>query len=255
MFSISAIESTSIKQLVEDSSSLRRNSAIYTHDYTRQVLAELQKHGINISQIYRETLRSMVNIFSNLFYVNGEGELARIRAILANPERTVAKMFKEDNITLPIISVLQVTSEDSDDRRRYIPQLTVETNWNVEKQRAERVVGLVPRPVNILYDVIVWTKYAQDMDEVCTQVRTLFNPSLDIITPFNDLTKGFILEEDNISSFDVGDQEDRVLRRVFSISVETYVPSPKFLITNTGKIERFNAELDLYKCFTASAIS
>jgi hypothetical protein len=58
-------------------------------------------------------------------------------------------------------------------------------------------------------------------------------------------TKAFLTEEANESSVEIGDREDRVLMRGFTITVETYVPTPKFVFSSTGKIERFYNEVKL----------
>ena len=44
-------------------------------------------------------------------------------------------------------------------------------------------------------------------------------------------------------SFALADREDRILQKTFTISVETYIKSPQYKITSTGKIEEVNAEI------------
>ena len=177
-------------------SSLSRSYLHGANQYGREVIAASMKHGVSISTIYKETLRSIRNIFSNFFYIDGNKKLTRVECILGNPERTVAKLFQENNLKLPIISVVQINSEDADDRRRYIPQLVVETVWNDEIRRAQRVLSVVPRPVNINYEIVIWSKYNEDLDHIVTQVRSSFTPRLDVITPESDLSKDFIVSED-----------------------------------------------------------
>ena len=209
----------------------------------RKFIVDASKHGDNIRHIYKETLRSMINIFSNLYYRNAEEKTIKISCTHANPERTIAKLFQETNIILPLITVSQTTSEDDDDRRRNNPTIIHDTRWNKDKQRAERIVSLVPRPVNIRYDIHVWTKYKSDIDQIAEQVRQLFNPSLEIVTSYNDLTKAFIDTEQDASELEVADREDRLLRKTFSIVVEGYIPSPRFLYTSTGEIEKIKAQI------------
>ena len=245
-FNISSTDSVPNLTYEQATSGLSRNTAVSLFTRVRKKLAEHYKRGSSISSIYRDTLRSIRNIFGNFYYIDGDENLTKVNCITGNPERSIAKLFQESNIVLPIISVVQTASDDDDDRRRYVPQLVVDSVWDDSIRRAQRVISVVPRPVNINYEIIVWSKYNEDMDHIATQIRASFNPSLDVQTPHSDLTKSFIIEEENTGSFDAGDREDRILRKIFRISVESYIPSPKFLITNTGKIIEFNAEVQTF---------
>lgn len=251
---IDAIKTTSIEAANSASyasavSSVIPNSGYHTHEYMRRLLLhKYQQKGHHVSKVYEETLRAMINAFSQLDLLDGNGTSQPVNCIYGHAERAVAKSLQEENIQLPIISVVQAVTENDDERRRYLPTLVVESAWNKDLQRAQRVISFVPRPVNIMYTVGVWTRYNEDMDQIASQIRLMFNPSLDVATPQSDLTKAFLEDEDNVSSFNVGDQEDRVIRKNFSVLVQTYVPQKRYLVTNTGKIEEFNAELDIYKC-------
>ena len=164
-----------------------------------------------------------------------------------NPERIVAKLKQEDNIILPIITVTQTTSDNDDKRRRYMPLLINERWWDTKKARAFRLLSFVPRPININYNINFWCKYRADIDQLLEQARLNFNPEADVNTPFSTRTKAYIVGEEDNSEASVGDTSDRVVKKTLTITVETYVPSPKFLITSTGKIETFNVLAGLYK--------
>jgi len=79
------------------------------------------------------------------------------------------------------------------------------------------------------------------------QMHLKFHPSIRIVTSYNKYSQGFLVQETDQSSVDLGDKEDRVLRRSYSFKLQTYIPSPQFLLTSTGKIETFNTELELTK--------
>ena len=93
-----------------------------------------------------------------------------------------------------------------------------------------------------MYQLNVWTKYMSDMDQILEQVRLKFNPEMEVPTKFSTLTKGLIDTEENIGKLSAGDKEDRVLQKTINITVRTYIPSPKFLVTSTGEIEKFLIE-------------
>ena len=219
--------------------------------YYRNFIKASTKKGQNISFVYKETLRSIIHFFGNLNYINSSNELVNIKCLHANPERTVAKLHQETNIILPIISVSQLSSDEDKDRNKYSSLLIYDKLWNEEKQRAFRVVSLAPKPVNITYTVNVWSKYKSNLDQIVEQIRLFFNPSINIETSFSPHTKAFLVNEADNSSYDVGDREERVLRKAFDIQVQTYLPNPRFLITATGEIQQMNYEVDITPAKTA----
>ena len=154
-------------------------------------------------------------------------------------------MFQENNIILPVITVGQTKIDDDTTRRRYKPLIIASKIYNEKIQRSERVIKFVDRPVNITYTVNLWAKYMEDLDQLAEQVRLKFNPSLPFITPFSTKTKAFRTDKANQSDVATADREDRILRKAFTISVETYIPSPKFKYTSTGEIEELVLEIDL----------
>jgi len=198
-----------------------------------------------ISDIYRETLKVVLGIFGNFNYINSENEVVGIKCMHSNPERTIAKLKQESNIILPVISVSQTTTQSNENRIKYSALLVQEKAFDTEKQRAVRVVSLAPRSVDIIYNINIWTKYKSNMDQIIEQIRSEFNPSRRVKTSFNEFTQAFLTEETDNSLLRTGDREDRILRKGITISVETYIPSPKFILTSTGKIETFNTEIHI----------
>jgi len=67
-----------------------------------------------------------------------------------------------------------------------------------------------------------------------------FNPDLQLNTEFSKINKVFLDSESDIGAVTVQDSEDRVLQKSISVRLETYVESPKFMVTNTGQIKDFN---------------
>jgi hypothetical protein len=73
---------------------------------------------------------------------------------------------------------------------------------------------------------------------------SMFNPDLNVTVGKDFFIKAFIESEDDDSEIKVSDKEDRVLQKSLNLTVETFMPSPRFLYTYTGKIEKFNYEVD-----------
>lgn len=144
---------------------------------------------------------------------------------------------------LPILTVHQLTAKNDEQKRRYDNVLIQSTLWNEDTQRAERVISHADVPVSITYSVNLWTKYMEDMDQIAQNLRMRFNPSLDLVTPFTNSLKVFLRDESSSSSIVDGDREDRLLRKSFSVDVEFYIPSPRFKVTSTGRIEKIVSEV------------
>ena len=198
-----------------------------------------------ISMVYKETLREMLRIFNEIFYMNSENALVNIKCVHGTPERTIAKLKQETNIILPTLSVTQTISLDDKLRRKTDYTLLHNVWWDEAKQRAYRVVSMAPRPINVQYSLNVWSKYKSDLDQITEQVRLKFYPSMNVVTPFSKFNQAFLAEEIDQSSIDLGDKEDRILRKAFSITLQTYIPTAAYLVTSTGELEKLNTEVPL----------
>ena len=208
----------------------------------KKELYRLTQAEQNISFIYKESLRSMIASFNDVGYINSDNEFINIKCIHANAERAVAKLNQENNIILPILSIAQTTSENDDQRRRTESILINEKYWDKDKKRAFRVLSFAPRPVSVNYQVNIWCKYMSDMDQILEQIRLKFNPEMQVPTKFSTLAKAFIYSEDELGAVDAGDKDDRILKKAVNLVLRTYIPNPKFLVTSTGKITKFNME-------------
>ena len=213
----------------------------------RKWAIELKENNFKQQQLvgsyYKELLRFMLSRFSNLVTVNSENEITDVRAINATAERTVAKLYQENNIVLPLISISQEVTEDDSDRVRPNFFVVPDSYWDAKRNRALRIISYPPRAVNVNYSVNIWTKYKEDIDQIAEQVRLLFAPSLQVITSKSNTTAAFITREDDNSSLLLGDREDRIIRKTFMVTVEGYLEHPRYLVTSTGEIKEFNTEI------------
>ena len=209
----------------------------------RKKIFKMTRTQSNISFVYKNLLRTMIASFNDIGYINSEDNFVDIKCIHANAERAIAKLKQDNNIILPILSIAQTVS-DNDDRRRRVENLLVhEKYWDSEKNRAFRILSLAPRAVNIKYQLNIWTKYMADMDQILEQVRIKFNPEMEVPTEQGTLTKALIDSEEAAGEVSAANKEDRVLKKTINITIRTYIPNPKFLVTATGKIERVNIEV------------
>ena len=238
---VSSITVSSIDVLVDSSTTIPCEGRP-SRQIIRQLVDDATRNDYN-SEIYKEVLRSLRATFDGLTYLDGEGEITEVRCIAANPERAVAKVFIEDNLILPLMSVSMAESQSDKDRMRYKPQILARSVWNDIEQRAERIVQLVPKAITINYDLWLWTYYLEDLDMLTDSIHRYFIPDLELETKYSQVTKVFMTNESNESEIVVPDREDRVLRRKFTMEVQTYLPTPEFKLTSTGQIELIVAEM------------
>ena len=197
----------------------------------------------NISFVYKNLLRTMITSFNDVGYINSEDKFINIKCIHANAERAIAKLKQDNNIILPILSIAQTISDNDDSRRRAENILVHEKYWDADKNRAFRILSLAPRAVNIRYQLNIWAKYMANMDQILEQVRVKFNPEMEVPTELSTLTKALIDSEEAVGSLAAANKEDRILKKTINITIRTYIPNPKFLVTATGKVEKINIEV------------
>ena len=190
-------------------------------------------------KVLKDTLRFLISTFSKIHYTDRNNSLVPIKCFHANQERAIAKTTVGDNITLPVITISEKNIDSKQDRARYGPMLLHQNYWHKIQQRAIRTLSLMPTPVDINYEINIWTKYKEDLDQIREYILLLFNPDIEVETKNNGKSKCFITQESTIENSEASDKDDRILKKTFSITVETYIPSPKFLYTSTGKIEKF----------------
>ena len=219
--------------------------------WAKQIMAQKFDMHKLISETYKETLRFMLSTFAEFKIINPENAVVDVPCINGSPERTVAKLYQENNISLPIITVFQSVSQESEKRRRIGSLVMPESIWDDTHKRALRVISFAPKAIDITYELNIWTKYNEDMDQLVEQLRAVFTPNIRVVTKYSNTVAAFITNESNNSTVVVGDRQDRLIRRKFDISVEGYIPYPKYLVTSTGEITEFNTE---YQIITDSSV-
>ena len=191
-----------------------------------------------IDNVYKESLRSMLHIFGDVYYLDGNGNRVKVNCSHGNPERVAGRLKADNTLILPMLTIVE-TQTDSDPERMRYQNLINESGWDPEKRRAIRLLSLPPRPINITYEVNIWAKYKADMDMIRSNIFSLFSPDINIETQYSVHNKAFINSEREVGSATATDTGDRILQKTISITLETYIPSPKFFFTNTGEIKEF----------------
>ena len=191
-----------------------------------------------IDNVYKESLRSMLHIFGNMYYLDANTNRVKVNCSHGNPERIAGRLKADNTLILPMLTVVETGTTSDNTRMRY-QNIVSETHWDEDKRRATRVLSLPPRPINITYDINIWCKYKADMDMLRSSIFALFSPDINIPTKYSVHNKAFINSERDVGSVTANDTGDRILQKTISVSLETYIPSPKFFFTNTGEIHEF----------------
>lgn len=239
MTTLSAVQTNIIESTI---SALPTSSSIGADFFVRQLIFEAANKQSNITGFYKALLRNLKNLFGNFYIQDSQNELKLIKCVHGLSERAIAKQLQSNSLVLPLISILQNSSSTESYQQRFNPNYSTETIWDDKKQRAIRVVSLAPKPISVEYKLSVWTSYAEHLDQIAEQIQRLFNPFIEVNLPFTKY--GIILLDQDFNDIEeeVTDQKDRLLVRSYTITVETHLPSPKYLLTNTGLIEYYNVE-------------
>lgn len=192
-----------------------------------------------LDNVYKESLRSMIYSFGNLYYIDGNGNRLRVKTTHGNPERIAGKLKVDNTLILPMITIVETKTTPDLDRGRY-QSIIIEKAWDPTKLRATRVLSLPPRPINISYEINIWAKYMSDLDMLRSTIFSRFNPDVSIVTKYSAYNKAFITNERNVGNVEAANADDRILKKTFEVTLETYIPTPKFQVTNTGQIKDFD---------------
>lgn len=213
-----------------------------SRELINNLISEMEKNSNYKNEFYKSVLRAFLSQIK-LFHYNEDGEIVDVLLHHGRPDRLTAKKFYENNIVLPYSTISLVRVEKDDKKGRTNDMFVDYSWWNVDTNRAERIVSRPEVPVRLTYSLNLWTKYISHMEALAESVRRNFNPALLLKLPQTPIAKAYLSNETDLSKLEVADKEDRVVQKSFGITLEAFIPSRKFKITSTGKIEEFNAEI------------
>tara|TARA_R100001082_G_scaffold65508_2_gene36918 strand:- start:2142 stop:3011 length:870 start_codon:yes stop_codon:yes gene_type:complete len=210
-------------------------------DIKRQIF-ERENANFRTLQFFRDTSKELLSLLSTAQILGEDLKIAQVPIFYANYERAIAKLFKSRNLTLPVMSLAIADTEEDADRRR--PNYDIEF-WTIKDEKTKRytrVASLAPKAVNVSYQLYLWARYTEDMNQLVEYVMAQFRPHLRIETNFNTNGHGFITAVSDNSTVTAPDREDRVLRKTVTINVESYMPTRQYMIQSNGAITEMNYE-------------
>jgi len=210
------------------------NSELYSK--IQSDIAGYEESNPQTTNFYREYTESLTNRL-NIYVFNAQGEKTKIPVMYANPERAIAKVKEDRNLQLPLISLAIGDIEETIKNRKPNLQLSHYKFFDVEKQRAFRIVKRASKAVSLQFHVTFWSKYTEDMNQMVEEMQMLFQPELALPVLHEQENKAFLVDILDMSSIQAGDKQDRLIRKRATIKVEAYIPGRQYLYSNTGRIK------------------
>lgn len=213
-------------------------------DIKRQ-LFERDNANFRSLSFYRSTSKELLSQFSDAQILGEDLEVQPVSISYSNYERAIAKLFKTRNLTLPMMTLAIADTAQAPDRRR--PNYNVEL-WTIKderKRRYTRVASLAPIAVNVTYQLHLWSRYVEDMNQLLEYVMQKFRPHLRVETNFNTDARAFITAVSDNSTLAVPNREDRIIRKTITFDVQTYMPTRQYMIQSNGTITDMHFETTL----------
>ena len=220
-------------------------------DAIRKSIYELENGTHTQTNFYREITKYLIKKVSTLRITDDEGKTkADIPTFFANPERAVAKLKEDRNLTLPVISVSIDDLEEDTERRRTDSIVETQKAWDKTAQRAVRVVSLAAKPVKVTFMVNFWAKYIEDINQMVEEFQLFFNPGMPVRTSKSNTTLSYISQITDNSTLQIGDREDRIIKKSIMVSLDTYIPNKTYQLTNTGELLDVSLDIVLFNTDT-----
>ncbi len=209
----------------------------YLNVYVRNLIEKHEKANHDTIDFQREYTSALMEMMRGLEVMGADDKVHDdIEVMHGTVERAIAKLKKERNLRLPIVSISVIDMELDMARRRPDFNIVVEKLYDPEKRRAQRIVSLAPKAVTLQYRVSIYDRYIENINQMMEQVELMFHPHGTIKTKHGNSTMGYIVDWADQSIAVAGDKENRVLQKSCIIAMEAYLPTKKYLMTSTGKI-------------------
>lgn len=213
-------------------------------DIKRQIF-ERENKNFRSLEFYRKTSRELLNIFSDAQIIGSDNEIQPVTVSYANYERAIAMLFKTRNLTLPQMTL--AISDTVEDFERRKPNTDIEF-WTIrdkKSMRYTRVAAMSPKAVKVSYQLNLWARYVEDMNQLIEYVMNKFRPQLRVGTDFLTNAPAFITAISDNSTLTVPDREDRIIKKTVTFEVETWMPTRKYMIQSNGAIREMRYDVEL----------
>lgn len=223
---------------------------------TGQIVSDPHQSDFNRETIYRYakglrgTDEAVKDLFENVIVLDTNGQAHPVPLIWGSQERAVAILTQEnvrkdnslvvDRVKLPAMSIY--TSDHSMNNDRYIyhaaidyfrrlrndgkPGLTIKENRHARDTIFGTSRGI---PIDLSYNLTIWTKYWEDMNQILEQIYMKFSGGLAYIRVQGVTNWETTVRIDSIANninTEPGDRKARVIKFQLGFTAETFIPQP-----------------------------
>lgn len=198
------------------------------------------------SKALRGTDEAVMDIFKNLVVIDEDGKAHPVPIIWGTQEKAVAAIVQDnvrkdnslvvDRIKLPILAISSTDYQFNQSRyiyHRAIDYLRSSNNNKPgftysEKYQKDTIFGVAKgMPVDVSYTLYAWTLYIEDMNQILEQIILKFSPVAYIkVRGVNWEVQVKLDSIANNLETEPGDQALRVVKFMFNLTAETYIPQP-----------------------------
>ena len=213
-------------------------------DIKRQIF-ERENANFRSMHFFRATTKRLLSLFSDAQILGEDLEVYSVPIWYSNYERAIAKLFDDRTTLIPAMTIAISDTEEDNERRR--PNFDIEfwTIRNTKTKRFTRVASLAPKAVKVSYQLHLWTRYVEDMNQLIEYVMNKFHPHIRVETDFNTNACAFLAAVSDNSVITAPDREDRIIKKTVTFDVETYLPARQYMIQSNGAITEMNYEVEI----------
>lgn len=218
---------------------------------TGQIVEDLKDPERQLIYRYSKSLRgcdeAMVDLFSNIVVIDEDGKAHKVPIIWGTQERAVAWILQDntrkdgslvvERIRLPMMAIYSSGMEFDQTRYTYhkaidyMRRLDADGKpglYTKEKYERDTVFGVARGiPVNKTYNLMVWTMYMEDIDQILEQILLKFSPVAYIrVRGVNWETTVSLDSIANNVDYEPGDQNQRIIKFEFNLTTRAYIPQP-----------------------------
>lgn len=218
---------------------------------TGQIVEDIHRPNRDVLYRYSKGIRgcdeAMQDLFKGLVVLDEEGKAHTVPIVWGTQERAVAWILQDntrkdgslvvDRIRLPMLAIH--SADIQMDQNRYMYHKAIDYMRRLrpdhkpgftvkEKYERDTVFGVARGlPLNITYNLFLWTLYMEDMGQLLEQVISKFSPVAYINV--RGVQWETIVTLDSIANnvdYEPGDQNLRVIKYQFTMTAQTFMPQP-----------------------------
>ena len=215
----------------------------YINSYLQDLIEQYEDGNNETIDFHREYISALMNKLKSIKIINPQGGIhSDIKVFHGTSERAIAMLHDERNLKLPVISVVANDLEGAIERRKPDFNPIIERLYDPKARKAQRVISLSPKAVNINFRVSIYDRYTENINQMVEQIELMFHPYGVVKTDFGTSTHAYLTDWADQSVLTAGDRENRILVKSCLISLEAYIPTKKYLMTSSDKIHAINPD-------------